>query len=98
MIGCIVFILGAALQTGTNGYAMMVTGRAIAGLGIGTLSMIVPLYISELGKSLNTFYYIIILILWLQHSSQGNSWSSYLLATIDDYCRHYACFLGQCWH
>lgn len=62
MIGCIVFILGAALQTGTNGYAMMVTGRAIAGLGIGTLSMIVPLYISELGKSLNTFYYIIVLI------------------------------------
>lgn len=58
MIGCIVFILGAALQTGTTGYAMMVTGRAIAGLGIGTLSMIVPLYISELGKSLNTFYYI----------------------------------------
>lgn len=52
MIGCIVFILGAALQTGTNGYAMMVTGRAIAGLGIGTLSMVVPLYISELGMSL----------------------------------------------
>ncbi|KAI9322240.1 general substrate transporter [Dichotomocladium elegans] len=48
MIGCAVFVLGAALQTGTNGYAMMVTGRAIAGVGIGTLSMVVPLYQSEL--------------------------------------------------
>ncbi|KAI9313592.1 general substrate transporter [Dichotomocladium elegans] len=48
ILGCIVFTIGAAIQTGTNGYAMMVVGRAIAGLGIGTLSMIVPLYQSEL--------------------------------------------------
>ncbi|KAI8093263.1 general substrate transporter [Halteromyces radiatus] len=47
-LSCIVFIIGAAVQTGTNGYASMVVGRAIAGLGIGGLSMIVPLYISEL--------------------------------------------------
>ncbi|KAF7724349.1 hypothetical protein EC973_001137 [Apophysomyces ossiformis] len=48
MIGSAVFILGAALQCGADGYAMMVVGRAIAGLGIGTLSMTVPLYQSEL--------------------------------------------------
>ncbi|KAI8378022.1 general substrate transporter [Radiomyces spectabilis] len=48
LLGCLVFILGAALQCGANGYAMMVTGRAVAGLGIGALSMIVPLYQSEL--------------------------------------------------
>ncbi|KAI8141036.1 general substrate transporter [Fennellomyces sp. T-0311] len=48
ILASIVFILGAAIQTGTNGYAMMVTGRAIAGLGIGGLSMSVPLYQSEL--------------------------------------------------
>ncbi|KAG0173799.1 hypothetical protein DFQ28_008121 [Apophysomyces sp. BC1034] len=48
MMGAAVFIVGAALQCGTTGYAMMVTGRAIAGLGIGTLSMTVPLYQSEL--------------------------------------------------
>lgn len=41
-------IVGAAIQCGANGYAMMVAGRAIAGLGIGSLSMIVPLYQSEL--------------------------------------------------
>ena len=44
ILASIVFILGAAIQTGTNGYAMMVTGRAIAGLGIGGLSMSIPLY------------------------------------------------------
>ncbi|KAI8342692.1 general substrate transporter [Chlamydoabsidia padenii] len=47
----IVFIIGAAVQTGTNGYASMVCGRAVAGLGIGGLSMIVPLYISELAPA-----------------------------------------------
>ncbi|CAO3608494.1 unnamed protein product [Mucor hiemalis] len=48
VIASFVFIIGAAVQTGANGYAMMVVGRAIAGLGIGALSMIVPLYQSEL--------------------------------------------------
>ncbi|KAI9470515.1 MAG: general substrate transporter [Benjaminiella poitrasii] len=46
--GSFVFIVGAAVQCGNNGYAMMVVGRFIAGLGIGCLSMIVPLYQSEL--------------------------------------------------
>ena len=48
MLGSFIFIIGAAIQTGANGYAMMVVGRFIAGLGIGALSMIVPLYQSEL--------------------------------------------------
>jgi sugar porter (SP) family MFS transporter len=48
VIASVVFIVGAAIQTGANGYAMMVCGRAVAGLGIGALSMIVPLYQSEL--------------------------------------------------
>lgn len=44
ILGSCVFMVGYALQTAANGYALMVTGRAIAGLGVGTLSMIVPLY------------------------------------------------------
>ncbi|KAI8971462.1 general substrate transporter [Mycotypha africana] len=43
-----VFILGAAIQTGTNGYGMMLGGRFVAGLGVGSLSMACPLYLSEL--------------------------------------------------
>ncbi|OBZ88450.1 High-affinity glucose transporter [Choanephora cucurbitarum] len=48
IIGTGVFMVGAALQCGADGYAMMVVGRAVAGLGIGCISMIVPLYQSEL--------------------------------------------------
>ncbi|KAI8883646.1 general substrate transporter [Backusella circina FSU 941] len=48
ILGCIVFLAGAAVQTANNGYASMVVGRAIAGVGIGVLSMVVPLYQSEI--------------------------------------------------
>jgi sugar porter (SP) family MFS transporter len=48
IVGCIVFLVGAAVQTANNGYASMVVGRAIAGIGIGALSMVVPLYQSEI--------------------------------------------------
>lgn len=44
ILGSIIFMIGCALQTAANGYALMVTGRAVAGLGVGSLSMIVPLY------------------------------------------------------
>ncbi|ORX57040.1 general substrate transporter [Hesseltinella vesiculosa] len=48
LVASYVFMVGAALQTATVNYASMVIGRAIAGLGVGGLSMLVPLYISEL--------------------------------------------------
>ena len=37
-------MVGCAVQTAATGYGMMVGGRAIAGLGVGSLSMVVPLY------------------------------------------------------
>ncbi|KAF1802074.1 general substrate transporter [Mucor lusitanicus] len=43
-----VFCIGAAVQTGSTGYSMILGGRFVAGLGIGSLSMSVPLYLSEL--------------------------------------------------
>ncbi|KAG0745594.1 hypothetical protein G6F57_009177 [Rhizopus arrhizus] len=48
ILGTAVFVLGAGIQTGANSYGMMVAGRFVAGLGVGTLSMAVPLYLSEL--------------------------------------------------
>ncbi|KAI8977926.1 general substrate transporter [Pilobolus umbonatus] len=48
IISSFIFIVGAALQTAANGYDMMIAGRFIAGLGVGALSMAVPLYLSEL--------------------------------------------------
>ncbi|KAI8387303.1 general substrate transporter [Blakeslea trispora] len=48
IIASAVFILGAGLQTGAHNYDMMIAGRFVAGLGVGSLSMAVPLYLSEL--------------------------------------------------
>lgn len=43
----IVFNLGIILQTAATGIPLLCAGRAIAGLGVGLVSAVVPLYISE---------------------------------------------------
>ncbi|KAJ1919845.1 hypothetical protein H4219_001754 [Mycoemilia scoparia] len=48
MVGCAVFIIGSALQTGAVNEAMMIVSRIIGGIGVGILSNIVPLFQSEL--------------------------------------------------
>ncbi|UNI22889.1 hypothetical protein JDV02_008733 [Purpureocillium takamizusanense] len=48
MIAVVVFTIGSALQTAAVDYAMLVIARLIGGIGIGMLSMVVPLYISEI--------------------------------------------------
>ncbi|KAH7057114.1 MFS transporter [Macrophomina phaseolina] len=47
LIAVVIFIIGSAIQTGATGYAMLVVGRLIGGIGVGMKSMVVPLYISE---------------------------------------------------
>lgn len=48
MISSWIFLIGGALMTAANGkIALLIAGRAIAGLGIGAVSLIVPVYISE---------------------------------------------------
>lgn len=42
--GALVFCLGGALQTGAQGLSYLYAGRAIAGIGIGVLCMIIPVY------------------------------------------------------
>jgi MFS family permease len=53
MWGSIVFVVGGALQTTANGMPMMMLGRIIAGLGVGALSTIVPVYQSEISPPHN---------------------------------------------
>jgi MFS family permease len=48
LIGSVIFCLGGALQTGAQALSYLYAGRAIAGLGIGILVMIIPVYQSEL--------------------------------------------------
>lgn len=47
MLYCVVFAVGAILQTVTTGRVLLIVGRVIAGLGVGGISSIVPLYQSE---------------------------------------------------
>ncbi|KAE8358082.1 general substrate transporter [Aspergillus caelatus] len=44
----VAFDLGAILQTAAVNYDMLVAGRFIGGIGVGTLAMGAPLYISEI--------------------------------------------------
>ncbi|TKY90292.1 hypothetical protein EX895_000290 [Sporisorium graminicola] len=48
MVGAIVFIVGGVLQTAAQNQAMMMAGRFFAGVGIGMLSLLAPLYQSEI--------------------------------------------------
>lgn len=48
VLAVIVFIIGSILQTAAVDYAMLVVARLIGGIGIGMLSMVAPLYISEI--------------------------------------------------
>ena len=46
MVAVVIFILGLVLQTAAVDYAMLTTARLIG--GIGMLSMVAPLYITEI--------------------------------------------------
>ncbi|KAI5273173.1 hexose carrier protein [Aureobasidium subglaciale] len=44
----VIFNLGAVIQTAAQNYGMLVAGRFIGGIGVGTLALGAPLYISEI--------------------------------------------------
>lgn len=47
-IGCVFALWGCSMQAGANNIATLLIGRIIAGLAIGSLSMTVPLYNTEI--------------------------------------------------
>lgn len=53
LYGSGVFFVGGALQAFANGMPMMLIGRIVAGLGVGALSTIVPVYQSEISPPHN---------------------------------------------
>ncbi|KAL3423935.1 MFS monosaccharide transporter [Phlyctema vagabunda] len=46
--GCVVFIVGVILQTASTSLGLLVAGRLIAGFGVGFVSAIIILYMSEI--------------------------------------------------
>ncbi|KAK5994124.1 Major facilitator-type transporter ecdD [Cladobotryum mycophilum] len=47
----VVFVLGSAIQAGANTLSMLFGGRAVAGFAVGMLTMIVPMYMSEVSTA-----------------------------------------------
>lgn len=45
------YLIGALLQAGAVNTAMIFVGRFVGGIGVGQLSMVIPLYISEIAPS-----------------------------------------------
>ena len=53
LYGSCIFFVGGALQTFAQSMVMMLLGRIIAGVGVGLLSTIVPVYQSEISPPHN---------------------------------------------
>ena len=51
VIGSILFTAGGVMQTAATGLATLYSGRFVGGTGIGILSMVAPLYISETAET-----------------------------------------------
>ncbi|KAF4972847.1 hypothetical protein FSARC_673 [Fusarium sarcochroum] len=87
MIATVIFTIGSALQTGALNYDMLVAGRFIGGIGIGMLSMVVPLYIGEISPpeirgSLLVFEALfvvlgVVIAFWITYGTMnmGSHWS-----------------------
>jgi len=48
IVGCLIFIVGVILQTASTGLGLLVAGRLVAGFGVGFVSAIIILYMSEI--------------------------------------------------
>ncbi|KAG0653028.1 Major facilitator-type transporter ecdD [Hyphodiscus hymeniophilus] len=48
ILGCGIFIVGVILQTASHGLGLLVAGRLVAGFGVGFVSAIIILYMSEI--------------------------------------------------
>ncbi|CUM65878.1 uncharacterized protein PRCAT00003528001 [Priceomyces carsonii] len=47
-IACVIFVIGSIFQCAGTNVSMLFGGRAVAGIGVGQLTMVVPMYMSEL--------------------------------------------------
>lgn len=51
MYSVVIFLLGSALQTGAQSQGYLFGGRFVAGLSIGAITHVVPMYLAEISKA-----------------------------------------------
>lgn len=81
----IIFNIGAIIQTASTSYGMLVAGRTIGGIGVGTLAMVSDNLLHELFFIRNKFVanqydraLLCISLRYLHHSFEGHYWCSNL--------------------
>ncbi|CEF76448.1 hypothetical protein SNK03_004404 [Fusarium graminearum] len=51
LVAVVIFTIGSAFQAGASDIPMLFAGRAVAGFAVGMLTMIVPMYVSEVSTA-----------------------------------------------
>ena len=67
-LGALISTVGCALQGGAVNLAMLAVGRAIAGVAVGILSGVIPMYCAEIATADQAKYF---LDMGVQHFSVG---------------------------
>ncbi|RGP75393.1 sugar transporter stl1 [Fusarium sporotrichioides] len=85
LIGCIVLIIGAILQASSYSRAMMIVGRIVSGLGLGTINSTVPVMQAEFSPKssrgiyvcaqLSTLNFGIFLVYWIDYALSSHQGS-----------------------
>ncbi|KAH7193696.1 general substrate transporter [Fusarium flagelliforme] len=85
LIGCIVLIIGAVLQAASFSRAMMIVGRIVSGLGLGTVNSTVPVMQAEFSPKssrgiyvcaqLSTLNFGIFLVYWIDYALSSHTGS-----------------------
>jgi sugar porter (SP) family MFS transporter len=87
VVAVVIFLIGSILQTAAVDYAMLIVARLIGGVGIDMLSMVAPLYISEISPPeirgallvLEEFSIVtgIVIAFWITYGTQymSDEWS-----------------------
>jgi sugar porter (SP) family MFS transporter len=81
--GSAVFVVGGAIQTFSTSVLIMIVGRVVAGLGVGMLSTIVPVYQSEVAPPANRGLHACIVFTGNIVGYASSVWVDYFCSFID---------------
>lgn len=96
LYGALIFLVGGAFQTFATGMPMMLVGRIIAGLGVGALSTIVPVYQSEISPPHNRGKLACIEFTGNVSGYAASVWVDYFCSYIDNHWSWRLPLLMQC--
>ncbi|KAF4454546.1 sugar transporter stl1 [Fusarium albosuccineum] len=85
LVGCVVMIIGAVLQAASYTRAMMIVGRIVSGLGLGTVNSTIPVMQAEFSPKssrgiyvcaqLSTLNFGIFLVYWIDYALSSHQGS-----------------------